>query len=94
MATLDRTEFPGPNRINHVAISVPAELLDAIEKERNSRGSTRSAIVQEALKQWLAGLGQRVLVQRYENGYQRQPESPDEGDAANWPAAALASQDW
>lgn len=77
-----------------IAVSLPADLLDAIEKERNSRGSTRSAIVQEALKQWLAGLGQRVLVQRYENGYQRQPESPDEGDAANWSAAALASQDW
>jgi catechol 2,3-dioxygenase-like lactoylglutathione lyase family enzyme len=28
VATLDRTEFPGPNRINHVAISVPADLLD------------------------------------------------------------------
>ncbi|MBC8365193.1 MAG: hypothetical protein H8E59_09345 [Actinobacteria bacterium] len=28
MAILDRTEFPGPNRINHVAISLPADLLD------------------------------------------------------------------
>ena len=30
MATLDRTEFPGPNRINHVALSVPADLLDEL----------------------------------------------------------------
>ena len=30
MATLDRTEFPGPNRINHVAMSVPADLLDEL----------------------------------------------------------------
>ncbi|HJM32794.1 MAG: hypothetical protein CL437_06690 [Acidimicrobiaceae bacterium] len=28
MAILDRTSFPGPNRINHVAMSVPADLLD------------------------------------------------------------------
>jgi hypothetical protein len=63
------------------------------EPTRN-RGSTRSAIVQEALRQWLASLNERVLVQRYKAGYQTQPETPDEGDAAKWSAAALASQIW
>lgn len=65
-----------------VAVSIPDATLRSIERARKKLGASRSAIVTEALEEWLArrSLGEKDA--RYVAGYLRRPEGPDEVAAA------------
>lgn len=77
-----------------VAVSIPADLYDAVEKARKRTGKSRSAIMQDALRSWLARSEQAGLVREYEAGYRRRPEGKSEVKAAEAAAAQLlASMD-
>ena len=65
-----------------VAVSVPADLFHAVETARKQRRQSRSAAVQEALRQWLRNRAQADLVREYETGYRKHPETRREIDAA------------
>ena len=79
-----------------VAVSVPADLLEAVEGARRRSKQTRSAVVQEALRQWLRRQAEANLVREYEAGYRRQPEGRGEIDAATASAVGLlgGEDDW
>jgi hypothetical protein len=58
-----------------VAVSLPKEQFRLAEKQRRALHVSRSAMVQEALAQWLKTLEEEEAVRRYIEGYQRHPES-------------------
>lgn len=71
-----------PRATAKVAVSVQANLLREVEAARKRSGQTRSAVVQEALRQWLRSRARADLVREYEAGYRRRPESQREIHAA------------
>ena len=78
-----------------IAVSLPTDLLRAIERTRKTRRETRSAVVQEALRYWLDQQETRKLVEQYQEGYGRVPEGTgDEAKAGRWSSEAFASEDW
>jgi metal-responsive CopG/Arc/MetJ family transcriptional regulator len=76
-----------------IAVSVPADLLREVERARRKSGRSRSAIVQEALRQWLHQHAARDLVRDYEAGYRRAPEQPSEITEATAIASTLLQDD-
>jgi metal-responsive CopG/Arc/MetJ family transcriptional regulator len=85
-----------PRHAVKVAVTIPADLFRAVEAARRGRAQTRSAAVQEALRQWLLAEKRAALVRQYEAGYRRRPESRREVDAALATAAGLFhdDEDW
>jgi metal-responsive CopG/Arc/MetJ family transcriptional regulator len=82
-----------PRNAIKVAITIPADLFRAIEAARRGRSQTRSAAVQEALRQWLRAEKRAALTRQYEAGYRRRPESQREIDAALVTAVGLLHDD-
>lgn len=78
-----------------VAISLPDPLYRSVERARRARGKTRSAVVHEALRQWLDREAEAALAREYVAGYRRRPESRREVKAAEAAAVRLlAAEDW
>jgi hypothetical protein len=76
---------------------MPADLYRAFEHLRKSNGKSRSAIMQDALRYWLAhqGEAEAMLVREYEAGYRRIPESMREIKVAEAAATqALTTDEW
>ena len=61
-----------------IAISIPDELLEAVEQERQSTGASRSQVFRSALEEHLRRAKDREDVQQYIRGYQKYPETRGE----------------
>ena len=61
-----------------IAISLPGELLEAVEKERQSTGESRSQFFRGAVEEHLRRAKEREDVERYIRGYQKYPETQEE----------------
>jgi metal-responsive CopG/Arc/MetJ family transcriptional regulator len=61
-----------------IAISLPKEYYYKIEKIRKKFGFGRSAIIDKAIRFWLAYLERKELIKQYEQGYKKKPESIEE----------------
>ncbi len=72
-----------------VAVSIPDPLYRALERARRRTGKSRSAVLQEALRDWLRRGVQAELVREYEAGYRARPEGESDIEAALATAAAL-----
>lgn len=72
-----------------VAVSIPAPLYRALERARKRARKSRSAVLQEALRDWLRRGVQAELVRDYEAGYRARPEGTRDVEAALATAAAL-----
>ncbi len=70
---------------NKVAVSLPDEIFERLERVRRRRKLTRSAAVQIAVDHWLAQLEHDRAVSDYVEGYRRMPE--ERPDAGAWAAA-------
>ncbi len=57
-----------------MAISLPKEDFIMIEKMRRKLSITRSALIDEAIRFWLAKRQEKELVSQYEEGYRKKPE--------------------
>lgn len=78
-----------------VAISLPRDTWKKLEAVRRERGETRSALFLEAAHLWLENRDRQARIRRYEEGYRRMPESPEEVAACEQAAAALlATEEW
>jgi metal-responsive CopG/Arc/MetJ family transcriptional regulator len=78
-----------------IAISLPRELLRAVEQERRSRGQSRSEFVRRALRDFLEADTRRDAVDRYISGYEKHPETAAETEAEGaLGIAALAEEPW
>jgi metal-responsive CopG/Arc/MetJ family transcriptional regulator len=73
-----------------VTVSVPADVLDSVERARHRLRKTRSAVVSEALAQWLSSRNVSDVDRRYAEAYLRQPERAGPAEAI----AAAAVHEW
>jgi metal-responsive CopG/Arc/MetJ family transcriptional regulator len=85
-----------PKSAAKVAVSIPGPLYEAVEGARLRAGKTRSAVVQEALRDWLRREVQAELVREYEAGYRASPEDAGEIESALVTAVGLLrdEEDW
>jgi metal-responsive CopG/Arc/MetJ family transcriptional regulator len=74
-----------------IAISLPTETLDELERVRISSGRSRSALIREALEHWLRARELGPADQRYIEGYLRHPERSER--SASIAASATACWD-
>lgn len=78
-----------------VAVSLPGDLYQAMERARKKSGKSRSAVIQDALHRWLQHQKEAVLIREYEAGYRKKPETSREVKAAEAAAVRLlAAEEW
>ena len=83
------------SRTDRIAISLPKQVLQAIERLRRKTGETRSGLIQRALREMLAGSAKTVRVRQFVEGYVRDPEGEEEILAAQASAMKLiAGEPW
>ena len=58
-----------------IAISIPDELLEVVEKERRAAGGSRSQFFRWAVEEHLRRIKEREAVEHYIQSYQRDPET-------------------
>jgi metal-responsive CopG/Arc/MetJ family transcriptional regulator len=61
-----------------IAISLPDEMLQVVEAERQASGETRSEFFRRAMDEFLRRKMEREAIEQYIQGYQRYPETPEE----------------
>ena len=61
-----------------IAISLPDEMLEAVEKERLARGESRSQFFRRAAEEHLRRGREQELEEQYVRGYLENPETPEE----------------
>ncbi len=64
--------------MSKVAISLPDELLRAVENERRTHGITRSELFRRAVTAFLQRQRDREAIESYVAGYRDQPETDGE----------------
>ena len=66
-----------------IAISLPDEVLEAVEKERLGRSKvlSRSEFIKRAVEQYLRTESERTMEEQYIRGYLEHPETEEELDA-------------
>lgn len=83
------------SKVAKIAVSLPEDMLEVIEKERKAKGESRSEFFRRAIEALLRQQRERAAVERYVHGYQQVPETADEVQAAHRAGTAvLAGEPW
>lgn len=69
-------------RVAKVTISLPAALLDAVERAQRLRGETRSQFIRRVVEEHLRAEREREMVEQYIRGYRESPETEEEAAEA------------
>ena len=78
-----------------IAISLPEEVLKAVEREREGSGESRSQFFRRAVEMLLRHRQERERSEQYVRAYQQTPETIEEVEAARRAASAiLAEEPW
>jgi metal-responsive CopG/Arc/MetJ family transcriptional regulator len=78
-----------------IAISLPEEVLKAVERERAGSGESRSQIFRRAVELLLRQRKEREMSEQYIRAYQQVPETEEEIAAARHAASTiLAEEPW
>ena len=78
-----------------IAISLPVEDLKRIERVRKELRIQRSTLIDMAIRFWLDNVEKQKMIQRYEEGYRRYPESAKEIEALQKLSAdAFTEEGW
>ncbi len=87
--------MPKTAKTTKIAISLPEEVLDAVEREREESGESRSQFFRRAVEALLRREREQELSEQYVRAYQKLPESPEEVEAARRAAGnILAEEPW
>lgn len=82
-------------KIAKVAISLPQDVLAAVETERQATGESRSEFFRRAVERRLKEQRESSLIRKYVRGYRESPESTEEIEAAHLlGSAVLAAEPW
>lgn len=81
------------NKSTKVAISLPEHVLEAIEKERKTRGESRSEFFRRAAEKLLKQEQESKAIEKYIQGYCDMPESADEVETIHKAGTAVLSQE-
>lgn len=83
------------SKVAKIAISLPEDVLEVIEKERKAKGESRSQFFRRAVEALLRQQRERAAAQQYVRSYTQMPETADEVQAAHRAGAAvLAEEPW
>jgi metal-responsive CopG/Arc/MetJ family transcriptional regulator len=82
------------SKVTKIAISLPEEMLTAVERERAESGETRSRIFCRAVELLLRERKEREISERYIRAYHELPETQEEIDAARHSANAILSGEY
>ena len=78
-----------------IAISLPEEVLTAVEREREGSGESRSQIFRRAVELLLRQQKEQKMSEQYVRAYQQIPETNEEVAAARHAATIiLAEEPW
>jgi len=78
-----------------IAISLPEDVLKAVERERGESGESRSEFFRRAVEMLLRRRREQEMSQQYVRAYQRMPETKEEVAAAYRAANnILAEEPW
>jgi metal-responsive CopG/Arc/MetJ family transcriptional regulator len=78
-----------------VAISLPKQVLAAVETERQAKGESRSEFFRRAVETRLKQEKESSAIRDYVSGYQQYPESDEEVQAAHRiGSAVLSAEPW
>jgi metal-responsive CopG/Arc/MetJ family transcriptional regulator len=78
-----------------IAISLPAELVAAAERERTAKHQSRSEFIRQAIEAYLQAQREREADARYVAGYRDHPETPEEiADATALAVLAFDPEAW
>ena len=78
-----------------VAISLPEDVLAAVEMERQAKGESRSEFFRRAVETRLSQEQKASAIRDYVRGYHKCPESAEEIEAAHGSGSAvLATEPW
>ncbi len=84
-----------PVKTVKVAVSLPLEAYRQVEKARKQLRLSRSAVISEALKHWIAAGHKQEKIRAYLEGYRRSPEAAREQKLFESLAAeVLAAEEW
>jgi metal-responsive CopG/Arc/MetJ family transcriptional regulator len=82
-------------KTSKIAISLPEEVLAAVERERQESGESRSQIFRRAVDLLLRQQREREMSEKYMRAYQQIPETKEEVTAARRAASTiLAEEPW
>ena len=78
-----------------IAISLPEEMLSAVERERRSSGESRSQFFRRAVEALLRRQREQEMNEQYIRAYQQMPETEEEVEASRRAASSiLAEESW
>jgi len=78
-----------------VAVSLPKEQFSQVEQLCKELGLSRSALIAQAIRQFTEARQKEEDIQRYIEGYQRYPETPEEyAGFEELAQGILASEEW
>ena len=82
-------------KTSKIAISLPQDILSAVEKERKSTGESRSEYFRRAVETQMRFAREKELRDQYIRAYQIGPETKEEVEAARRAASnILAETPW
>ena len=83
------------SKVAKVAISLPEDVLEAVEIERRAKGENRSQFFRRAVERLLKQERESSAVKEYVRSYREMPESAEEVEAAHrMGTAVLAEEPW
>ena len=83
------------SKTSKIAISLPVDMLEVVEKERMAKGESRSQFFRRAVEALLRQQREHADVESYMQGYQKVPESVEEVEAAHRAGSAiLTGEPW
>ena len=83
------------SKVAKVTISLPSAMLEAVEREREAKGQTRSEFFVRAVEEYLRRERHRQDVEQYIRGYQEFPETEQEvAEAEALASWSLGQEPW
>jgi metal-responsive CopG/Arc/MetJ family transcriptional regulator len=80
-------------KTSKIAISLPKEVLTAVEREREESGESRSQIFRRAVELLLRQREERETSEQYIRAYQEMPETKEEVTAARRAASTIRAEE-
>ena len=80
-------------KTSKVAISLPEEVLTAVEREREESGESRSQIFRRAVELLLRHRKEKEMSDQYIRAYQQMPETKEEVTAARHSASTILAEE-
>lgn len=84
-----------PRKTVKVAVSLPKEVYREAENSRKRFHLSRSALVSEAIKRWIAASREQEKIRAYVEGYRRSPETArEQKEFEALTGEVLAAEEW